>query len=169
MDGVTQRLQPRIWRVVIILLTLAALVDGYLLTRAYVARNADTVVILATDYDNRLSLPPSQRILGHTTIRYTGDTAHQIQRAIDTYPFLAPGGDSERGECPLPGTDHTYQYQFTFLLAGIPVEVADTETGGCVWSRVVLGLPERATYAMATGLADPLSTIFQLTNDALPT
>jgi hypothetical protein len=170
MDGVTQRLQrfqwfqrlqrlqPRTWRKVVILLTLLALVDGYLLVRAYVARNADTVVILVTHHSNEA---PSG--LEHTTLHYTGDTAHQIQRVIDTYPYYTDEQGHPLETC-LPTFPH-YDYQFTFLLAGIPVEVVDTDNDNCGWSRSILGLPERTTLASG----NQLFAIYTITNGALPT
>ena len=152
---------------VIILLTLLALVDGYLLAHAYAARNADTVVILVTKYNSGDAPPSSPPVLAHITLRYTGDTAQQIRRAIDTYPYRTPEQLIPLQVCLAPVIGHYYHYQFTFTLAGIIVEVAGADAGGCGWSRSILGIPERAIYAQA-GEGNPITAISQITNGAVP-
>jgi hypothetical protein len=150
-------------KALIAFLLMVALVDSYALARAYVARNADTIVIVATDYNNVAGGPAILKVI---TQRYTGATARKIELAIDTAHYLKPGWNVGTGCTGGAGSDHVYGYQMTFTLAGIVTEVVTTATGGCRWTRSILGLSEAATI---TNGGNPLFAISQITNGALPT
>jgi hypothetical protein len=148
-----------------ILMALGALTDTYLFARAYVARNSDTVTVVATEYNRGLG-PAGQAILKVVTQHYSGATALKIELAIDTYPYLKPGWNVGANCNNGGGGGYVYGYQMTFTLAGIVTEVATTATGGCHWTRSTLGLSEAATI---TNGGNPLFAISQITNGALPT
>jgi hypothetical protein len=145
------------------LMALGALTDTYLFARAYVARNSDTVTIVATEYNEGLE-PGGPGIVKIVTQHYSGAMARKIELAIDTYPYLKPGWNVGLN-CNAGAAGYYYDYQMTFTLYGIVTEVATTSTGGCHWTRSTLGLSEKATV---TNGGNPLFAIYQITNGALP-
>ena len=144
-------------------MALGALTDTYLFARAYVARNSDTVTVVATEYNQGLG-PAGQAILKVVTQRYSGATARKIELAIDTTHYLKPdwnvGADCNNG-----GGGYVYHYQMTFTRYGVVTEVATTGTGGCRWDRHILGLSEKAIFISGP---NPLFAIYRITNGALP-
>ena len=161
------------WMALIIFPLLAAIVDGYLLTRAYASENANSVSIVATghygvqprDGAGLLVTPPSVQPV--VRLQYTGDLAHRIQRL-----FLAP---PNRYDGCTPGKSDTvyiYTYVLTFSIDGVAVERAQADTGECFWGITALGVP----YGILPG--EPLfgdggnvlaNAINALTHGAFPT
>lgn len=148
-------------QVMVALLILAALVDVGAFTKAYVARNADTVVIVVKHYEPQRSYLP----ISVTTLRYTGATAQKIQRAIDTASFVSGFQNFTCVGAPI-GRTYNDTYDLTFTLAGVTVEAVNTSTSDCLWSRSILGWSE--PNILLSSEPDPLQTIHQITNGALP-
>lgn len=147
---------------IIILLILAGMADSYALARSYGERNADTVVIVATVHLNgRLGQNPDDYLLKpQVTLRFTGATAHQVQEALAFYPYY-----NAVAECLLDGTSYSYDYQLTFTLHGIVVEVAHAPADSCAWTFSSLGV----SVIRGDNVHAVERQLVELTHQALPT
>lgn len=160
-------------KTLIVFLILCAIVDSGLLMDNYVAANADTVTIVAVGHDGYQPMQasgtpvPLRSIQSMVRLRFTGKLARRIQKTINDYPFFGTG-------CTLAGTDAPYRYEYTltFTLGGVTVESAHTETEGCVWTVVTLGLPSGilpGTHPIVDAGDVIVNTINSLTHGAFPT
>lgn len=97
-----------LWSAIIVLI-LAAMVDSFLLARSYIARNADTVVIVATLLTPTVDPNTGRRYEPVGRLRYTGAQATAIKRVFDG-DALNPGAYSASSSNPSIFTPPIYQY-----------------------------------------------------------
>ena len=156
------------WSVVIVLILGGAL-DSFLLARSYIARNADTVIIVATV--SPASDTSTGRLLKPVVyLRYTGAQAYAIKRVFDGGALnpeaTACGAEHNTSSVGMGFNGPFYHYTLSFQILGVTTTVMQRGGRNGWWTTSVLGIQGQTLLDCGDTLLDQL---VGLTDLALPT